>query len=61
MFGSLDNGETQMSAQDLITLAVAKGYSIGRRKPGLYYYGRNGAEQTFAGSWSEFVKLIQAL
>jgi hypothetical protein len=50
-----------MSAQNLITLAAAKGYSIGRRKPGLYYYGRNGIEQTFAGSWSEFVKLIQAL
>lgn len=50
-----------MTAQKLIELAASKGYRIGRAKPGVYYYGSGATEQTFVGSWSEFVKLVQTL
>jgi hypothetical protein len=50
-----------MSAQNLIDLAVAKGYRIGRKSAGVYYFGKGSDEQHFHGSWTAFVAHVKAL
>lgn len=50
-----------MSAENLIKLAASKGYSIGRAKSGVYYYGAGANTQHFTGSWPAFVAFVKAL
>lgn len=51
-----------MSAQNLISLASSKGYRIGRKHSGVYYYGAWNTELSFfKGTWSEFVGFVKSL
>ena len=54
-----------MTAKELIQLAKSKGVSIGRTRPGRYYYGYyiDGRYQQydFHGTWHDFVAFVKSL
>lgn len=50
-----------MKAQKLIEIATAKGYNIGRERPGVYYYGKGSDLWSFVGSWADFVWMVKQL
>jgi hypothetical protein len=50
-----------VNANELISLAISKGFSIGRYKKGIYYITKNGKDEYFNGTWSQFVKYVKAI